>query len=605
MTLLDCDFDEILDQFLNVDSTSVSEDFDVGPVLVKLLNERKYYEMLTVLPSMNKLVLASPNTRLILALMLFHLGRVHGGLRQLCIAIEIQPDLFERERLLNYLLRCFNCLKLNGDIIRREIREVRELRPILHSIEHHYEKLTDEPRVVEILSVEQQTSRFLEAGGILPEESLGRITLQNHKQVQRFNECLMSWKSNKSPIDPLKILIQCITAFCPLEIYQLDHKLVKSYIDWEISKYPEIDLTMTIKGLIKCLKGVCKTPNTFASIVNTVIKMKLALGFLAFLTEDYQDSSTYFIWLITFISTVQRKFPSYIDKTEYLTIQNKRTCCIFLTRCIEHGDILFEEDIFNLLASKLVNDDIITSVEFSNNRLSSFFISCGYVLERLSNSKAKVLDLDDITVKRWDKCLIGEMLRKYVLASTFTPSDDPLIIEIIDRVIWGLLLYGGIHLQTLWFFQNLRNYFLIENEFKPIFIHPQHNYHLLKRPHVYKNLQRILNEMYELSFQLTDVEKEDIWDLNNKEMFLIPTAFTCNDKIYLMDHFYDETFLCYKSENFSLDQSHISVKLKSTCKFSHKILNEQYDFSKSLIDLWVSNYTKFHSSLPFVAEGVL
>lgn len=602
MSLRDLDHEELLDQFLNVDLISVSEDPEVDPTLVKLLNEKKYYEMLTVLPPMNKLVLASPNTRLMLGLMLFHLGRVHGGLRQLAIAIEIQPDLFERERLLNYLLRCFKFLKLNGDIIKLEIKEVKELRPILNCVEYHSESIVEDSRIISILSVEDQTTRFLEAGGVLPDVSLGKFTMQNQKQVHKFNELLGTWKSTKKADDPLKLLVQSIKTFCPLEIYQLDHKLIRSYIDWELAKYPEIDLSMSIKGLLKCLKGVYRTSNTFASIVNTVVKLKMVLGFLSFLSEDYQDSSVYFIWIITFISTLQRKFPHAIDKTDYLTVQNNRICCIFLTRCIDLGDIVFEEDILNLIASKLANDDMITNVEFFHNRLSSFFVSCGYILEQLSNTKAKVIVIDNITVKRWDKPLIGEMLRKYVLASTFTPSDDPIIIEIIDRIIWGLLMYGGIHLQTLWFFQTLRNYFLIENEFKPIFIHPQHNYRLFKLSHGYTNLSSVLGDMYRLSFRLSDEEKEDVWDIDNKDAFLIPTAFTSEDKIHLMDHFYDETFLCYKSENFQFYHEHISVKLKSTCKFSHKILGDQYEFSRSLIDLWMSNYGKFHGSMPFVVE---
>lgn len=94
------------------ESLTSSNILRVSHDLSKLFNANEYYEILTLIPSLNKYLNLPTSARIIISLTLFKLGRVGPALRELSITIEISTNQSEKEKLIKYLVQIFKKLGL-------------------------------------------------------------------------------------------------------------------------------------------------------------------------------------------------------------------------------------------------------------------------------------------------------------------------------------------------------------------------------------------------------------------------------------------------------------------------------------------------------------
>jgi tetratricopeptide (TPR) repeat protein len=94
------------------ESLTSSNIIRVSQDLSKLFNANEYYEILTLIPSLNKYPNLPASARIIISLTLFKLGRVGPALRELSITIEISTNQAEKEKLIKYLIQIFKTLGL-------------------------------------------------------------------------------------------------------------------------------------------------------------------------------------------------------------------------------------------------------------------------------------------------------------------------------------------------------------------------------------------------------------------------------------------------------------------------------------------------------------
>ncbi|CUM51817.1 unnamed protein product [Debaryomyces tyrocola] len=117
--IIESDKEAYSDHNLSEDSTlgdneslSSSNIIRVSQDLSKLFNANEYYEILTLIPSLNKYLNLPASARIIISLTLFKLGRVGPALRELSITIEISTNQAEKEKLIKYLIQIFKTLGL-------------------------------------------------------------------------------------------------------------------------------------------------------------------------------------------------------------------------------------------------------------------------------------------------------------------------------------------------------------------------------------------------------------------------------------------------------------------------------------------------------------
>lgn len=386
--------------------------------------------------------------------------------------------------------------------------------------------------------------------------------------------------------------------------------MVNEFINYEIDRHPEIDYSIDPKTLAKQLHrwNHRSSSRTLMSLCGLIIKHQVILGFLKYLNEKYQEANNIFRWVLNFFAALDKKFKFFTNKNEYLSSVTKRVVSILLCQCYNLGKLDCNEQELGCILSTLVAiDDINITTEYLSGRLSSYFISCGFIYEKLSiieSTKIKVENDEQILIascSRYSKAYLGELMRKYLIAATLKAHDDPSSIILYDRFIWGMLLYGGIHLKTFWFFIQLRNYFIIENDYGPLNISEEQNYKSFASDDLiqnYTNGWEIVYKINALWDSLNDEEKGNVWDINNGNTFLIPQIFDNLDKLILVDLFYDENS-SYDGKLFVfISDYQIKHKLKGHIKLPGKIIQEHLEFSKELIYLWSDSFIRYHGIMP-------
>jgi hypothetical protein len=401
--------------------------------------------------------------------------------------------------------------------------------------------------------------------------------------------------------------------FGPLYVFEeLKRKedMINEFINFEIDRHPEIDYSIDPKTLAKQLHrwNHKSSSRTLMSLCGLIIKHQVVSGFLKYLNEKYQEAIHIFKWILNFFAALDKKFKFFTNKNEYLSSVTKRVISILFCQCYNLGKLECSQQELGCMLSTLVAvDDINITTEYLSGRLSAYFISCGFIYERLSKiecTNIKVENNDQIvmtTCSRYSKSYLGELMRKYLIAATLKAHDDPSSIVLYDRLIWGMLLYGGIHLKTFWFFIQLRNYFTIEYDYGPLNLSEHEKYKFFATDNLiqnYTNGWAIVYKIHALWDSLNDEEKENVWDINNGNTFLIPQIFDDLNKLILVDLFYDENS-SYNGKRFIfISEYQIKHKLKGHIKLPGNIIQEHLEFSKELIYLWSDSFIRYHGSMP-------
>lgn len=466
------------------------------------------------------------------------------------------------------------------------------------------------------IPIHEQAEAYIKFDGRLNDFSLGRCCIVTKKLVDEAIEGLKLWKANSKKLhtsDPLHKLFTGLRYLGPLYVFEKLKKkedLIHEFINFEIDRHPEIDYSIDPKTLAKQLhRWNCKSSSrTLMSLCGLIIKHQVILGFLKYLNEQFQEATNIFRWILNFFAALNKKFKFFTNKNEYLSSVTKRVISILFCQCYNIGKLdASEQELGCILSTMVAIDDINITTEYLSGRLSAYFISCGFIYEKLSITAGTNVMIENdeqiviTTCYRYDKSYLGELIRKYLIAATLKAHDDPSSIILYDRFIWGMLLYGGIHLKTFWFFVQLRNYFIIEYDYGPLTLSKEQKYKSFATDNLmqtYINGWEVVYKIHALWDSLGDEEKENVWDINNGNTFLIPQIFDNIDKLILADLFYDENS-SYNGKRFVfISDYQIKHKLKGHIKLPANIIQEHLEFSKELIYLWSDSFIRYHGSIP-------
>lgn len=434
--------------------------------------------------------------------------------------------------------------------------------------------------------------------------------------VDEAIESLSLWKSNSSkhPVnDPLHKIYTALKYFGPLYVFdRLKGKemLIIEFVNYEIDRHPEINYSIDPKTLAKQLHrwNHKSSSRTLMSLCGLIIKHQIIIGFLKFLSSQFHDAINLFKWVLNFFAALDKNFRFFTNKNEYLSSVSKRVTSLLLCQCYNIGMLDSSEQELGCVLTTLVGtDDMNITTEYLSGRLSLYFTSCGFIYERLSIITSTKLSIENeeqmivATCSRYSKFYLGELMRKYLIAATLKSQDDLTSMVLYDRFIWGMLLYGGIHLKTFWFFVQIRNFFMVEHDYGPLYLSDEQKYKCFECEDLisnYKNGWEIVYKIHSLWDSLNDEDKENVWDINKGNTFLIPQIFDHTDRLLLVDLFYDE-FSSYNGKLFIfISDYQVKHKLKGHIKLPGKVIQEHLEFSKELVYLWTDSFSRYHGALP-------
>ncbi|WEJ94578.1 hypothetical protein PSN45_002069 [Yamadazyma tenuis] len=589
---------ETLVEYLNDSESEVSsiayqsvvlvESDATSAVLMRLYIEQKYREMLAY-ASVEDVSEWTSQIRLVLALMLFKLGRYKAAMREVAIAADMEVNLLDRRRYLRYEAKLLSILGLKDRLAVCKYAEEYEYQEgvATSTKESSMVPELDETMVtvkVSVPPIHEQALMFISSYGHLPELSLGKVSIMAHKRVADAVAALDHKYS-----DPLGILYEAAILFAPQYVFkpvaENKHRFAQ-YLRDQLDKYPEIDVQMDVRQLVKMVGRLERAASSSAaSIANLMVKFQFCYGMLHVVSHDYYEASYYFLWTLNFLTLARRQLHPWFNRSEYLSSITIRCCAMMLCQCIEFGKIQFSVFSLENIILKFSMEEVTNpSAEFFSNRAGTQFIAYGVLYEQLAYKQAKKLMVEDTVLLRYEQNQMVEMVRKYVLASILRPQDDPKIVVLLDRAIWGMLMYGGMHLTAVWFFQHLRHYYQLALDFGPLQCSNSLEYTLFSEEHKrYSNMPHVLLRFAELYSQLCETEVKNSWDEGNGDVFLLPLVFASGNRLVLMDKFYDETSLYHDMRNFEFDGfGGLRTKLRSHCKLSHKLIHGRCEVSRDL-----------------------
>lgn len=478
---------------------------------------------------------------------------------------------------------------------------------------------------LENLSIHEQTNKYLSSGGNITGFSIGKLTISNKALVDSALMKLKNYDQNtKFDNDPVQEIFDSITSFGPLYIYDdlIKHKtLVIKFLDDELNKHPEISYSMSPKHLGKMLNKWRNrsTSKSLISICGIILKHKIILGFINYLEGSFEIAIDKFKWILNLFSILENKYYYFINKNHYLANVTKRVTLLLLIKSYMNGEFeLKQKDWAKLLTRLIAYDNITSTIEHLTGRLTQLFSCCALIYEKLATQGSvqftipfdSSLSSNDISrfqpiglVQKYDNDQMAEMVRKLILAVASMGSDDSTDVYYYDRIIWGILMCGGIHLRTVWFFILIRNFFAIDHDYGPIHICKTHKHQFFPKSDIlgeYVNGWELVDGLYRIVSEFTLEELDSMWDSELGNTFLLPQMFEAKNpkRIIMLDEYYSE-IQEYSITKFSqISKLQIRLNPKSHLKLPRKQTRERIDLSRDLINLWSDAYKAHQGTLP-------
>lgn len=592
MSSLDNSFDYPLpDDFQKLMLADYDEDIDLGKSLVTLFKQEKYFEILTILPNLNPFSRILPSLRLIIALTLFHLGRFDSCLRELAVCIETEDNLLEQERLIHYLCRVLKSLNLNHHVSHC-LGELKTISLIKNNPfnEPLVSGFNINSKLVK-LPIHEQTQLYIQANGGVNQYSLGRICMQVNTWVKESIKLFHKWELDvKGSIeDPLGKILEAFKLFPPNYLFEplvKDKPVIIKFLDFKLSQFPEIDLSSNINNIIKIISKL----NESLYVILTILKHQLIKGFIEYVGCNYQDAQSIFRWCLCFIGFVETQCQQFIANHKASTIRFKNLTYIYLVRTIHDGNLDYTKGSFVSIQRSL---DYNNNTKSANAELCQYHLVSSIISECLSRENSSDFEVDGQTMKLYESDEMEKMLYHLVMVITLKPSDDPSVIHIIDKILWGLLVYGGVHLKVVWFFQLLQYYYSVSFDYGMIHLQDLDKYTQVITPE-YDNMEDVLTKIGNLYYEMDFVE--------NKESFLIPNTFECNKKLVIMNQLVEE-FSGFHQHFQMTSETTLQRKFKSHIKLSDSFVDKRTELSNDLIETYVKCYRKYQNpNLPSIVQ---
>lgn len=592
MSSLDDSFDcQLPDHFQKLMLADYEEDIDLGNSFVSLFKQEKYFEILIILPKLNPFSRILPSLRLIIALTLFHLGRFDACLRELAIGIETEYNLVEKERLIHYLCRVLKSLNLDHHVSHclGELKTISLIKNQPFS-ERLVSSFNINSKLIK-LSIHEQTQSYIQANGDIPQYSLGRICIQVNTLVQESIKLFHKWELDvKGSIeDPLTKILEGFKMFPPNYLFDpliKNKPVIYKFLDFKLSQFPAIDLSSNINKIIKIITSL----NESLYVILTILKHQLIKGFIEYVGFHYQAAQTIFKWCLCFIDFVETQCHQFISQHKASTIRFKNLAYIYLVRTIYEGKLDYSKSSLVSIQKSL---EYNTNTKSANAELCQYHLVSSIISECLSRQNSSDFEVDGQTMKLYESDEMEKMLYHLVMVITLKPSDDPSVIQIIDKILWGLLVYGGIHLKVVWFFQLLQNFYCVSFDYGMIYLQDLDKYNQIITPE-YDNMEDVLTKIGNLYYEMDFVE--------NKESFLIPNVFENTNKLVIMNQLVEE--ISGFHQHFQMtSETTLQRKFKSHIKLSDSFIDKRTELSNDLIETYIKCYRKYQNpDLPSIIQ---
>lgn len=365
-------------------------------------------------------------------------------------------------------------------------------------------------------------------------------------------------------------------------------------------KFPEIEETSDPKSNAKILLKIEKNSKTkFMKLWNIIYKVKYIKSFLCFIEGKFEESTIHSKWIYILYNSVKNGLKQKMDfkKTDYLkSIQEimPKKLEISLYTLLGLGIMncsLSLQKYDNL--SIIVNDiqNMLDSDKESKFRNPLYYEVITKMLKRIAMLKGESIIHENYTYILLDKNALKVMISADIVASCLKFDDDSTVIENYERILWGLLLCGDVHVKTIWFFSFLRQYYIKKFQVFPLNLSHKSildDYSLKEDPVVWNMIENI----YSLRNSFTTEENKESWS-NDKASAFLTSCFVVKlgkyDKINEVHTFHEFEEESKRKRIFMAAQR----SFKDMKHFKHNNdLQTNLETSMNWITFWKDNYEK-------------
>ncbi|KAK6201279.1 uncharacterized protein RJT21DRAFT_113912 [Scheffersomyces amazonensis] len=602
----------------------------------------KLFEILTVIPYFQNLVSIPPSLRFIFALTLYRLGRMKPALREMALAIELEfvPD--KKHMYISHLQSMFisankrdNAMMCSGEIMIESQAELMEndyqvdtnISNMLMELHTTQSSLLKSPTVPSddyfkygILTMHQQVDMFLQANGTLPDRSLGKLCKEVRSNLSKVVDDLQNSDLSADDVGlttTSELVFESILSFPPIYLFEdlMDKEgSLKAFLNFHMPFYEKIHYSVKPSLLISRLKK-WKVRDVW-SIAEVMVVHKTIMGFLQYYREDYDKAETMLSWVYNFLIKIEESFdtPFY---SSILSVRNSQIMLIFIGYCKVNKQQHSKEKLSSFLTTLATSLNEIIEEESS---ASSSLVLCnlynvyGLVSERLSYLEGKTIAIDDgmgnsSEATYYERKRLICSIKNYIQSVSEVYEDDTIIVSFYDRILWCILLAGGIHIKTLHFFTLLRNHYYITSSY-------QYLYNVLDKEGWFfqdkdkRNLGYYENgwdiiEKVNAVMETPEVKNiPNIWSSEHGNVLLIPQIYEQNKRLVLLNDSYEiinEEKQFIESVNNHIEPKHKSCLKKSVSQdFSETIIE-----SRSMILTWFESHRSKNKSIPNVVQSFI
>lgn len=423
-----------------------------------------------------------------------------------------------------------------------------------------------------------QALRFLEVSA-LPEHSLGRLCLRAHRLCGDTADALKRYDAGCWQPGALNGLLDAMALYTPLYVYDQILALgatVERYMRHEELQYQDYHLVAT-GGSVGAASIVSRH-----SLYDVVIRHLLVRGFLHHAAGHADEAVAL---LLQLNSLLHREA---VPTVRYFEDHTRRLVGMLLVaNTTEHPEIPYEgPHLLRTIAR--ASGGMTLPLEYHSGRLCQYFLCCGAWYQRLAFRDATTVRvLDNQTAHRLSRTRVAEMTRKCILAAVLKPADDPSVLAVYHRILWGILMHGGLQLQAMWFFTRARNHAARELGRGPILalgrrFAPPDAADVLAG---YANGHEVVDRIYALH----------TW--GDAGPHLIPQVFHQDSHLVFAEELFDEETQCER-DFVAVSPDKVRPRTRSRLKVLADTRRRNEQISADLVDLWVTSFTTYRGKVP-------
>lgn len=385
----------------------------------------------------------------------------------------------------------------------------------------------------------------------------------------------------------------------------------------EMLNHVELDFQVNSKVMAKALvKSTSTNMNVFAYKIFFFLANKAIMAYLSFFDGDHMQGFTEFKGCLQFIYYIKRYGPeecriySFLEDCERIfsilcasclmdEIENRGEKCLATELAeskLDEASIL--QGLLYTVAdctdpSMMTTGDIVDGYV-----LSMFFESLGEIERTISIFKGSLAEYEsspnvhDLAL-RPQKGHLNDMIRRYILAVAMKLRGDPAVIRCSYKILEGLMLHGGVHMEVIWFFYCLKNYYegTVEK--------------------VEQSFDRDLTKECVLMLNLVCEKWEKIREGYSPRTIQMPQLLLRSmfGDFVIVDEVVEESRSLERHHDLSFVLSSIKLKVKhkwfGETQMFQEYSNSMWKIEMEWVNLWKDCYLDNHSELPIEVISLL